>query len=123
MNILKSIEQGASEGNGTNQYYHRHNKSAVYTDGVKEFLLKAECQWLYDIIESEVYIKTKCLCPEIYYLNVISMDDEVDLILKTYQDDEIWSRHIEFSDLPQGNITLDVGWDGERQITCLSSEN
>ena len=105
---LKQISNKLSSlghGMGTDQFYHRLNKRAVYTDGMKNFFELAEAQWLYDVIETEFYDALKKLAtPDKYYLMVTSKDNEANIVLTDYRDNEIHKRHIGFTDLPEGEI-------------------
>jgi len=124
MNFLQNIINNIETGNGTANYYHRLNKNSIYTDGIKDFLDKTEAQWLYDIIESEIYLLLKSQPQyDVYKLHIESTNREVDLKVEDYQYSELWNKCIPSATLPEGSATVYVGYDGERLITSLISEN
>lgn len=124
MNMLKSELKGFY---GTETYRYTLVRKSLYTDGMKHFLDNAGnngAYWLYDIIQTEVFdtLKKKDV-PDTYYLKVKVVDSEADIELIDYRDNPLFKRHIEFTDLPEGEIDFHVGWDGEHLITCVPSEN
>ena len=58
-----------------------------------------------------------------FNFKIISAEDEAKLTLQDYTGQLIWSRDIEYTDFPTGEIDLVCGWDGNKMITCLPSEN
>jgi hypothetical protein len=121
---LNMIKSKIAHASGTGNFYHGMNKGSVYTDGVKEFLKLAECQWLYDIIQSEVHIILRMKIPDTYYFRItVNSDSEATLELTDYNGDDLWKREIPYTDFPEGSMDLITGWDGERLTTCLPSEN
>ena len=123
MTNLNMIKANLRHSNGTGQMYHRMNKNSVYTDGIKYYLAEAEAQWLYDIIESEIYNVLKVEQPDKYYLKFVVADDKGDLLLTDYRGNELLKKHIPFTDAPSGEILFYCGWDGQRMITCTPSED
>lgn len=126
MKNLNQIKFELQQFSGTNQFYKRMFDRSVYTDGIKHLLEQAECHWLYDIIESEIltlFLKDHLLIPDIYYLKIFSKESKGRLELKDYSGKVIFEKNIPFTTFPEGHITINIGWDGERLITCLQQEN
>ena len=123
LNLIKTELAGFY---GTSQFYRRFNPNSVYTDGIKHLLSEADAQWLYDIIETTVFLKLKSHnIPDNYYLQIsVKKDsDKMDMKLVDYKGNVLWKRHIDYTDFPYGDIELVCGWDGIRLTTCLHSEN
>lgn len=123
MNLLKSE---LKQFYGTEKYYHTLVKKSLYTDGMKYFLENAGTHgayWLYDIIQTEIFALLKQKNPDTYYLKVTIADNEANILLSDYRSNKLFNRHIDFTDLPTGEIEFHVGYDGEHLITCLPSEN
>jgi hypothetical protein len=111
---------------GTSQWYHRENKNSVYTDGFKEFMIRAKSNWLYDdIIQWEVFEALKSRNkPDSYYFSVeVSNDCTCVMTLKDYRNKQLYQRRLGYTDLPKGKALFTCGWDGKHLITCLMSEN
>jgi hypothetical protein len=123
-NTIKEIDLG--QFYGTENFYHGIIKDSVYTDGVKHFISPKEgnCYWLYDIIQFSVFLKLKSLnVPDTYYFTLKIKDTKAEVVLEDYQGEVLYKQSIPFTDSPTGEIKLICGWDGEKLITCLTSEN
>ena len=115
---------------GTSQYYyHPYRRQAVRTDGTRDYTLKGNCMWIWDVIITEVYDKLRQnRVLDIFYLTV-EVDEEAKCYMKLldYQDNLIWDKNLEFVTHPVGSMTTYVGWNGPDQdfalIWCLPSEN
>lgn len=114
---------------GSIQSFYQINKGSTYTEGFKEFKELAQCHWLYDIMETEVWQVLKKLDKlDVFYFKVECQDEAgggrtVDLSLSDYRGKKLWSRHIDFTTLPTGEETFICGWDGVKMTTCLVQEN
>jgi len=124
MNTLNGIKAELSQFYGTNQYYKGLNGRAIYTDGIKELLNLAECYWLYDIIQTEVFGALVTKTPDTFYLKLNKPADTngMNLILEDWAGAVIWKKEIGLTTFPAGEMTLCCGFDGQHLITCLMSE-
>lgn len=80
------------------EHYHRHPFNLLMTDGAKYFADKAGAYWLMDIIATQ---------PEIHHepfavVDLIVADSEADLVVTDGNDNEVYRRHIDFTDCPDG---------------------
>jgi len=123
MSSLKAHLQGHI---GTiNWYRDMFNPKSLYTDGVKDLLETAACYWLYDIIKTEVYdvLRKKNVADTYYFQIVVDENMRASMTLADYQSEVLWEREIAFTTFPEGTFDLICGWDGDKLITCLPSEN
>lgn len=102
---------------------HWFVKNATFSEGAIDYFQQAECFWLQDIIATECHNAVRALEPDTHYFMIKSKDSEADLVLEDHTGKELWKRHIDFTSHPEGKMELVIGWDGERSITCLHSEN
>jgi len=124
MENLNEIKFKLKQHFGSETFYaHWFVKSAVHTEGAKDYFDQAACWWLWDIIATECHNAIKNLDPDIHYFKIVVADDEAKLTLHDYQKELLWSRDIGFTTHPEGEMDLIVGWDGQRSTTCLVSEN
>lgn len=109
--------------NGANYFVrHWYVRSFQFSDGVEQ-CAAAGCFWLIDIIATE------CLNPladsgdNLGILEVKVSRHTADLSL-TIGDDEppIWSRHMDFADMPDGEWKFYLANEGERFALILPSE-
>ncbi len=124
MKSMNEINVELAHCSGTEQYYYlRLNKRSVYTDGAQALFKLAGAYWLYDIIQTEIWDVIRKKAPKTYTFTITSEHEKADLVLKDYMDVILWKRHIDYTDFPEGSKDLIIGFDGERIITCLISEN
>ena len=123
MKSMNEINAELSHCSGTEQYYHGLNKRSIYTDGAQALFELAGAYWLYDIIQTKIWDVLRKKAPETYTFTITSENGKADLVLKDYLENILWKRHINYTDFPEGSKDLIVGFDGERIITCLLSEN
>lgn len=102
---------------------HWFVKNATFSEGAIDYFQQAECFWLQDIIATECHNVVRALEPDVHYFEIESKDAEAHLYLKNYKGELLWDRHIDFTSHPEGKMELIIGWDGEKTITCLPSEN
>lgn len=113
--------------NGCNHYVqHPLVKSFLFTDGMHE-LADAGCFWMLDIFATEL--------PPILrrdednwhgYISVtVPGDGTCSMKFERYDGDDanLWSKHIDWTDMPKGQYEFEIGFDGERVIACLLSEH
>ena len=125
---MKNLNQIKHELNGfygTNQFYHGMFKKSVYTDGVQHLLKEAQCYWLYQVIETEIlsYFLQRNPLYDTYTFKIESKETKAVLTLSDYQGEILWTKPISFTTFPDGELSLVVGWDGQRIITSLIQEN
>ena len=120
---LNNIKIKLAQHYGSQTFFKGFVKESVYTEGIKELLETAQCYWLYDIIQTEMFALLKNKNPDTYYFTIISKDSEAKLILKDYKSEIIYEKGIPFTDFPEGSLDLVIGFDGQYLTTCLPSEN
>ena len=123
MKSMNEINAEHSNCSGTGKYYNGLNKRSIYTDGAQALFELAGAYWLYDIIQTKIWDVLRKKAPETYTFTITSENGKADLVLKDYLENILWKRHINYTDFPEGSKDLIVGFDGERIITCLLSEN
>lgn len=109
--------------NGCN-FFVRHPlvRNFQYSDGVRE-CAEAGCYWLLDILATEVPAKMRATGNERCLIEV-SVSKAAELSA-TVADDAlpIWSRKIEFTDMPDGDYVFELVDEGERFALCLITEH
>ena len=108
--------------------YHRTNmfvRKVIHTDGIAALAEEAQCYWLLDILATEFYDALKPLEPDSYYINIDCKDTKVDITMLDYRSNVIYKRHVGYTDLPSGKLTLKAGWQGKEGylVLCLPSED
>lgn len=109
--------------NGANEFY-RHSlvRNFAYSDGVKELAEEAGCYWLLDIIATEcVPLLLKNDEPGASII-VIAENHSAVLVMEFTQDEVVWRREIDITDLPDIKFSLYLGNDGDRATLILYSE-
>lgn len=110
--------------NGCNGFYrHWAVRSFQYTDGVKA-LADEGCHWLLDIVATEVpKAMRKTNAP--HALLIVRVGDDKANMELTAEDDAppIWSKHIDFTDLPAGEWVFELGDEGDRVAMILITEH
>lgn len=108
--------------NGTGAY-HRVNifvRRFVVTDGVKE-CADAGCYWLMDIFATELpkYLKLG----DMGVVTAAAEDGKAQLSMSLGDNvPDAWTKHIDYTDLPDGDWKFLVSNDGEYVVCCLMSE-
>ncbi len=103
--------QNANNFFGTNngsENYYRHNllKNFIYTDGVKEMVVKCQSYWLIDLIIShQVYDAVNKEAFQVWDLKRVK-DNEFLIIATDGNHNRVTSQQIEFSDFPYDLATL-----------------
>lgn len=82
------------------EHYHLHPFNLLMTDGAKYFADKAGAYWLMDIIATQPEIREQA--KEFAAVDLIVADSEADLIATDGNDNEVYRRHIDFTDCPDG---------------------
>lgn len=116
----------AESRNGAN-YFVRHwaVRNFQFSDGVEE-LAKAGCMWLVDMIATEAPKRLR----DAYegqggqgIINVRVVGSVADITLSVDDDGpNIWSRHIEYTDMPEGEYAFVLADEIERFALILISE-
>lgn len=109
--------------NGVNDLYrHAMWRRMVYSDGVKE-CLETGLYWLLDIVGTE------CIKPVLNSglpLGILFVDvkeGKAHLRLEMQDDDVLWKKRVEYTDMPDGEWKFFLGNDGDGDIRMiLSSE-
>lgn len=84
-----------------NWYRHPLQRSMTYTDGVRYFADTAESYWLLDIIATEFFTMLKD--KPFLVITASAKDNSCKIIVTDTEENEIKSRYIEVTDLPEGN--------------------
>lgn len=108
---------------GSEMIYHGMIKNSCYTEGFKAYLEACSCYWLYDIIQTEFLNAVRKHSPDTYYITVNTLKSKTTILLQDWEDKQIYTRVIDVTTHPEGEIEFHFGWDGQRAIICLSSEN
>lgn len=120
---LNMIKNKVAHATGTENFYRGMIKNSLYTDGMKHFMKLAECYWLYDIIQTEVFTVLRRKDPDTYYLRITAIGSTASITIHDYHGNEIFQKGIKYTSFPEGSMDLIVGWDGQTLITCLPTEN
>lgn len=116
--FLKAYNESRS---GTNGYTRLPlTPSLVYSDGVKE-CAEAGMYWFLDIVGTEAVP----LALKTYDLGIINITvkDSQALIKLEFDDDVIaWTKHIDYTDLPNGKFTFAVQNNDNVAVLILLSE-
>ena len=124
---LKSAKLDACYG--TSQYYRTNPfvPKVLHTDGIQELAEHGECFWLLDVLATEFYSAVKKQQPDSYYIHLDCKQNKVDIVMEDYKKKVIYKRHVDYTDLPSGKLTIKAGWHGEHgenyMILCLPSED
>lgn len=110
--------------NGANEFYfHRLAKSFHYSDGVRD-CARAGCYWLLDIaaIEFPAAMRKHEELHAILEVHV-KADKTCELKLTVANDKPIWSRTIDYTDMPVGYWYFELGDETERVAMILLTEH
>lgn len=109
--------------NGANHFVrHWANRNFQFSDGVEQ-CAEAGCMWLIDIIATECANKLRA-SGEVMGIIYIDVADSKALIEMSIQDDApmAFSRHIDFTDMPDGKWTFYLVDEMARFALILPSE-
>lgn len=110
--------------NGANGFYrHWAARSFQYSDGVHD-LTETGCAWLLDIIATEIpRVMRKARQPHCIFTAHVS-GSKAHLLL-SHEDDAppIWEKHIDYTDMPDGDWSFEIVDEGERVAMCLITEH
>lgn len=95
-----SLQDDLRNFTGTEQYHKYWLGSMIYTDGVAHFADAGGCHWFLDIIGTEVFELHK-VNPFIGVTMTVA-NDKADIVASDGDTNQIWSRHIEYTDCPEG---------------------
>lgn len=113
---------GMSDG----RYYKSSllNPNCLYTSGIRQLYEDCSCYWLHSVLATEFHnaLKDNDIA-DCYYIKLTSNDSEGRIVLSDYMGNVIHERVIEYTDLPEGEITLKMAYDGEQTILCLPKED
>lgn len=110
--------------NGAN-YFVRHPMARLfqYSDGV-EAIANAGCHWLVDIIATEIPKVMRSAGVVHGYVDVKVADGKAML---SFQEAEatpkLWSRKIDYTDMPAGEYVFEIGDEGSRVAMILITEH
>jgi len=110
--------------NGCNEFYgHWAARMFQYSDGVQE-LAELGCYWLLDIIATECLKPLRKAGPyEQGQIKVVSKGGKADITMDIADDaPPIWKRHIDMTDMPEGEWIFYLKDEGERFAMILPSE-
>lgn len=126
-NNAKNLCEDFGSPMGTSQYYNIG--LCLITDGVKDLIAKFDCAWLVikiAVMIRKVYIEKEQstqvwkLCVKNHYATLYCLGYPLP---PDYDVDEvIYSKNIEYTDLPDGEMLFKVGI-GEPPIICLPIED
>jgi hypothetical protein len=110
--------------NGCN-FFVRHAlaRNFQYTDGVEEYA-EAGCYWLLDIAATELPAVMRAKREVMAMLEVKVKGGKAKLALTAHDNElPIWSRRIDYTDMPDGNWVFELGDDGKMVSMILISEH
>lgn len=110
MNTIKFRQAYNESRNGANEFY-RHSlvRAFHYSDGVRD-CAQAGCYWLLDIAATEFpAVMRKQGQPRTILEARVKSDETCELVLKVADDEPpIWSRSIDYTDMPEGTWYFEV---------------
>lgn len=104
--------------NGTdNFHFNPLYRNFLYSDGVKE-LAETGCYWLLDLLGTELDSMVAPYMSPIVQIKVKGGKADLEA---TWADDEPprWARHIDYTDMPEGEWTLYISDDGDGKRRCI----
>jgi len=75
----------------------------IYTEGVKHVVEELQCHWLRDIIFSR---QSEAKGEHFQVWKATSKDNKADIELSDGNENVIWTKHISYTDLPEGVLTM-----------------
>lgn len=124
MNTEAFIQAYKESRNGT-YFFERHPlvRSFISSDGVKE-CVEAGCYWLLDILATEIQPnqfkeKQSTLC----IVQVVVKDQKCEITGEFFDGDPSpYSKHVSYTDLPEGTWNFYLSLDGSKVFCYLPSE-
>lgn len=108
--------------NGCNHFVrHPYVSKFQYTDGVQD-CAKAGCFWLVDIAATELPTAMRKKGEHMVVLTIKVKDDKGRLTATGSGDVKVWSKKLDFTDLPEGKWEFYISDEGERFAMILPSE-
>jgi hypothetical protein len=123
MNTEKFTAAYGESRNGANHFVrHWAARSLQYSDGV-ESCAEAGCFWLLDIIATEALKPLRASGDGLGIIAVKVADGKADIGM-TIEDDAppVWSRHVDYTDMPPGEWKFFLADEGERFALILPTE-
>lgn len=107
--------------NGANEFF-RHGplmRKLIYTDGINDLAECGGCYWLLDIIGTEI-VQAMAKAESMGVFKAEVAGSKADLSLSLSDDaPPAWKRHIEFTDMPEGEWTFYITNDGTGTCTLI----
>lgn len=123
MNIEKFKAIYSEHGNGCNGFFrHPLVRRFQYSDGVKD-LAEEGCYWLLDIAATELPTAMRKAGEPHCILTVTVKSSKATLELSPTDNRTIWTKKIDWTDLPEGQWCFEVVDEGERVAINLISEH
>ena len=124
MNTEAFIKAYKESRNGT-YFFERHPlvRSFISSDGVKE-CAEAGCYWLFDVLATEIQSnqfkeKQSTLC----IVQVIVKDQKCEITGEFFDGDPSpYSKHVPYTDLPEGTWNFYLSYEDDKVICYLPSE-
>lgn len=122
---LEQLERQKLSGfsGGTELFPSSDFTNTWHTEGIQTLCEEAECFWILDVISTEFYEALEGKRPDSFYLTIAVKNSKCDMIMVDYEDNVLHKRHVPYTDLVPGKLTLYIGWDGSRMIICLIPEH
>lgn len=110
--------------NGANYFVHHPLvRQFQYSDGVQE-CAEAGCYWLLDIIATECLMPLRQSGEPSGIVRVIVQDAKADIELTvTETGPPLWTRHVNLTDMPEGEWVFELVDEGERFAMILLTEH
>lgn len=125
MDTEKFLAAYNASRNGCNERYrHPLVRRFVYSDGVKD-CAEAGCYWLLDIIATEVmdiFKKQTVSMGFIGFVRVDVADSKATIFLDRDENEQVWSRAVDYTDMPDGRYTFMITDEGDHCFLILMSE-
>ena len=123
MNIEKFKAIYNESRNGCNGFYrHPFARLFQYSDGVKD-LADEGCHWLLDICATELPAIMRRAGEPHCMLTIEVKKGKATLALSPTDDNNIWTKKIPYTDLPDGTWSFELADEGERFAMILISEH
>ena len=121
LNEIKHLLRGHTGSDSI--YKHRIFPKVNYTEGFRDYMIKAKAYWISDLL-IEVVKPLAIRNPDTYNgVVIVDKENTCNIIISDYKETVMYSKFISWTTHPQGEMKFQVGWDGERLIACLPSEN
>lgn len=122
MNIDQFTKAYNESRNGCNYFVsHPLVRKFQYTDGVQEFA-EGGCYWLLDILATELPAVMRSKGEHMVVLTLAVKDSKGQLTATGSEDRNIWSKRLDFTDMPAGAWDFYISDEGERFAMILPTE-